>query len=300
VGVSGVIWVNGSFVSREEARVSALDAGIQHGVGLFETILAIGDEPLWLGRHIDRLRASARDLGLSESLKGGPLGDAVRHVVQKAGLPRTRIRLTVTGGDLNLLASTGKGPVDPTVIVEARPATQYPPEMLEKGVSAVVADGRLNPLSPFEGHKTLNYWFRLRALQIASGRGAGEAIFLQVTNHLAGGSVSNLFVVKDGALHAPIARGEEESGAIASPILPGITRRAVIEWAAEQGVGVSTRLLAIDDLLDADEAFVTNSSWGALPIVQVEAKPLADGKPGEITRKMRTKWEETLANPQSA
>lgn len=288
------VWLNGEFLDRDDARVSVFDAGLQHAVGLFETMHARGGRIVGARRHAERLVRSARELGLSDSMRSAPLAEAAQLVAEKSTLERARIRLTVTGGDLNMLASTGRGPAHPTILIVAQPATPYPDEMFERGVSAVIADPRANPLNPFEGHKTLNYWWRLRALQAASTRGAGEAIVLQVTNHLCGGAVSNLLIVKDGALHTPIAHGEEEDGALNSPVLPGITRAAVIEIADSLGVACARRMMSIDDLLDADEAFLTNSSWGVLPLVRVESKEIGDAEPGPVTLHLRQRWIESV------
>jgi branched-subunit amino acid aminotransferase/4-amino-4-deoxychorismate lyase len=290
--VGGCVWLNGEFVERDAARVSAFDAGFQHAVGLFETMGGRGEQIFRLDEHLERLINSARTLGLSEDLKFNPLREAVRRVAKKAGLERLRIRLTVTGGDLNLLGATGKSEHTPTILIVAQPATEYPDQMFERGVGVTVSDLRVNPLDPFEGHKTLNYWRRLRALQVASSAGAAETIVLQVTNHLAGGAVSNVFLVRDGALATPIAQGEEAGGAMAAPVLPGITRGFVIEAADALGVGCARKMLSIEDLLDADEVFLTNSSWGVLPVVQVEGKAIGSGSVGEVTRSLRGKWVE--------
>lgn len=284
------VWLNGAFVSGDEARIGAFDAGLQHGVGLFETMLAAGGRVVHLARHVERLRASARALGLSESLRAPALIEAVGAVVKRAGLARARVRLTITGGDLNMLASTGQGPHDPTVLIVAQPATAYPQEMFDRGVAVTIADARVNPLDPFESHKTLNYWRRLRALQAAGAKGAAETIFLQVTNHLAGGAVSNLFLVKGGTLLTPIVRGEEEPGGLPSPVLPGVTRGAIIDAAHAVSIGCGAKMLAVGDLLGADEVFLTNSSWGVLPVVRVEAEAIGDGAPGPVTRRLREKW----------
>jgi branched-subunit amino acid aminotransferase/4-amino-4-deoxychorismate lyase len=156
---------------------------------------------------------------------------------------------------------------------------------------AVIADAKANPLDPTAGHKTLNYWWRLRELQTAAGRGAGEAIVLQVSNHVCGGCVSNLFAVKDGTLVTPIARGEEQEvggkGAIPSPVLPGITRARVLKEAKKMGLTVERRMMGIGDVLDADEVFLTNSSWGVLPVTSVEAEPIAAGTVGAVSRALR-------------
>lgn len=287
------VFVDGVMMTREEAKVSAFDASVQHGVGLFETMHAFstadGVVVEDLDGHMDRLQESAAVLGLSDDLKTGALGEAVVETVRRARYKNTRVRLTVTGGDLNMLQSGGGGGHRPTILIQAQPVTAYPDEMFENGVMATIAEARANPLDPTAGHKTLNYWWRLRELQASAGKGAGESIVLQVSNHLCGGCVSNLFVVSEGKLITPIARGEEsgEAHALPSPVLPGITRARVKEVAKKMGIGVEVRMMTIDDLLDADEVFLTNSSWKVLPVVKVEAEVIGNGEPGGVTRKFR-------------
>ena len=315
------VFLNGQLFERSDARLSAFDAGTQHGVGLFETLIAhhnpnpIVDDDLpvvipHLAEHMQRLVASAKALGLSDDLRSAALGDAVLYTAvetlndrrtnapEAAGSP-VRLRLTVTGGDLNMLQRArntegnrpGQPANQPTVMVDAQPATAYPAAMFERGVAITIADARANPLDPTAGHKTLNYWWRLRELQSAAAKGAGEALVLQVSNHLCGGCVSNIILVKDGALITPIAQGEEANvggrGAIPSPVLPGITRGAVLNWADERGMDIRRAMLSVDDLLDADEVFLTNSSWGVLPVVRVERETVGDGEVGEVTRQVR-------------
>lgn len=303
------VFLNGRFVDQDEAKVSALDAGFQHGVGLFETMTSRIDGGtaivFRLGDHLDRIIASALELGLADQLRRAALGEAVAQTAERAwrdtGLERARLRLTITGGDLNLLSRPRTSPdggrparPDPTLLIVAQPATDYPPDMFERGVAAVIANLRVNPLNPFEGHKTLNYWWRLRELQRAATAQAGEALVFQVTNYLAGGCVSNAFVVKDGELVTPIARGEEEEvggrGAVPSPVLPGVTRKFVIEQAAERGLKLTRRMVSIEDVLKADEVFLTNSSFGVLPVVKVERETIAAGEPGGLTAALRQAW----------
>lgn len=301
------VWLNGQFVSLEDAKVSAFDAGFQHGVGLFETMLARGGRVLHLDRHLNRLDDSARALRLTESLHLDPLREAVELTLAKNGQVDARVRLTLTGGDLNLLQRE-PGPVagraQPTILIHAQPPTKYPDEIFENGVMVTIAYGRLNPLDPFAGHKTLNYWPRLSALQEAARKGAGEAVWFTISNHLAGGSVSNIFIVQDGALLTPIARGEEDEVAgpgfaagggnggarLPSPVLPGITRAWLLGEADDLGMHTARRMLDINDLLSADEVFLTNSSWGVLPVVQVERETISQGEVGEATRRLRERW----------
>src|SRR5690606_18457079 len=92
---------------------------------------------------------------------------------------------------------------------------------------------------------------------------------------------------KDGVIYTPYARGEEAAGALPAPVLPGITRAAVIELANEMKIPVQQQMLSVNDLLEADEAFLTNSSWQVLPIAHVEKKTLGEGKPGDVTMQLR-------------
>jgi branched-chain amino acid aminotransferase len=290
------VFLDGQFVSRDDARLSAFDAGFQHAVGLFETMLGVRTasdaDIVALDAHIDRLVESARVLRLSEDLKATGLAEAVRRTFERCDFERARIRLTVTGGDLNLLETRGQTTVRPTILCVAQPATAYPDAMFEHGVLATIADARANPFEPTAGHKTLNYWWRLRELQVAAAKGAGEAIVLQVSNHVAGGCVSNLMAVHGEMLLTPIARGEETQGGVPSPVLPGVTRAMALGWAEELGLTVSRQMMTVDDLLDADELLLTNSSWGVLPVTRVEGATIREGTPGEVARKMIDRWRE--------
>ena len=344
------VFLNGRFCAADGAMVSAFDAGFQHGVGLFETMLASvsGGEARvpFLGDHLDRLVESARALGLSESLRRDPLGDAVVETAERAaremngpgngngtgagnggGETRLRVRLSITGGDLNMLSRARRAGVEsgvepdaesgaesgagesrasgggvehsPTLLIHAQRATEYPEAMFERGVLVTLADLRINPFNPLEGHKTLSYWARLRELQAAAAKRAGEALVFTITNHLAGGCVSNAMIVKDGVIHTPIARGEEEQEAtrsggngvpIPSPVLPGVTRKVVTRLAGEIGIEVRRRMITIHEILSADEVFLTNSSWGVLPVTRVESQAIGNGEVGEVTRQVRGEW----------
>jgi len=324
-----LLWLNGQFVERDSATISVFDAGVQHGVGLFETMLARHGRVFRAAEHMRRLIGSARDLLLTDRLRADPLIEAIEHTLARNTLQDARVRLTITGGDLNVLQSRprnaphqnsggdngerkqGAGPersrgVDPTILIVAQPPTEYPETFFTQGVRVTIADGRENPLSAMAGHKTLNYWPRIRALQEAAVRQAGEALWFSVSNHLCGGCVSNVFLVKGGNLLTPIARGEEEhiggregaggarAAILPAPVLPGVTREAVIQCAQGMGTAVTKRMLTIDDVLGADEVFLTNSSWGVLPVVGVEKETIAGGEVGEVTKSLREAWLATV------
>lgn len=325
------VFVNGSFVEPGAATISALDSGVQHGVGVFDTLLggvsaatlerrSAGAplptdalEGVWavqLQEHVERIASSARELGLSSGVSESALAEAVLATLDRAALPRARVRVTLTAGPSDALAAARAGDTPPrqlpgTVLIVATPATRYPQHLMRQGVRVRIADARANPFNPAEGHKTLNYWWRLRELTAAAAHHAAEALVFSVTNHLCGGCVSSVILVRDGVAFTPIARGEEAAAlagprgvpatgsqtpdgpaldgpelvrpALPSPVLPGVTRLWAIQELAAAGVLTHRRALTIRDVLAADEVLLTNASWGVLPVTAVEAEPVGSG-----------------------
>lgn len=232
--VGMVIWFNGSFLGSDDAKLSPLDAGLQHGVGLFETLQARNGHVFRLQDHLQRLCRSATELELMSSLHLEPLTQAVGEVVSKWGDSDARIRITLTGGVVNMLraaretapdekqdATVGAdaaAPVrtDPTLLIVASAATPFPAELFQRGVGVMVSDQRVSNSDRFAAHKTLAYWPRLFALRQAARNGASESIWFDTRGHLACGCTSNVFLVKAGELLTPLSGDEDNT----SPVLP--------------------------------------------------------------------------------
>ena len=301
------VWINGTFVDDKNAKTSVFDAGFQHGVGLFETMCAKNGRVFRAQNHMERIAQSASDLRLTEKLQIDPLVDALQLTLEENNQEEARMRITITGGDLNLLQQTGEsGGGDPTIVIQTQPPTRYPDAFFENGVMVSIASGRINPFEFSAGHKTLNYWSRLLNLQMAAMQQCGEALWLTPSATITGGCVSNIFIVRKGALLTPIARGEEGESDDPSAVLPGITREAVIETAQELGIGTSKQQLSFDDVLGADEVFLTNSSWGVLPVIGLRAavqteegagtqdQPFGAGEVGPLTKQLHLSYQDTL------
>ena len=255
-------------------------------------MLARDGAVLRLEEHLERLATSARELRLFDPLRVEPLAEAVHMCLEQNGMRDARIRITLTAGDMGKpfgganAAGERPAPPQPTVAIHAQPPTRYPAELFANGVAVSIAEGRANPHDPFAAHKTLQYWPRIAALQRAGESGCAEALWFTVGNQLASGSVSSVFLVKDGRIRVPFARGEAPSSAV----LPGCTRAAVLLWAEGTGIAVERADLGIEDVLAADEIFLTNSSWGVMPVVRVERHQVGAGAPGPVARAMREKW----------
>ncbi|NJL31895.1 MAG: hypothetical protein HC898_09820 [Phycisphaerales bacterium] len=299
------VFLNGKILAADQANIAYDDAGLQHGVGLFETMSAHGGKIFRLQEHLERLAKSAVMLGLVRKLEVGPLAQAVNMTLAANELADARIRLTLTAGSLSLLKPTTAGQPEPlpTVMIVVSPATVYDPAFFERGVRVLIAPVCTNPLDPLTGHKTLSYWSRLRTLRQAASVGAHEALWMSITGHVVSGAISNLFILKDDTLYTPYARGEEVpriEGNEPSPAqglpeaLPGVVRAAVIELAEILGVAVQRKMLTVEDVLAADEVFLTNSGWYVLPVTQVDKSDISHGEVGEITQRLLAELREQL------
>lgn len=209
--------------------------------GLFETIFVRAGTPLRLNEHLGRLRRSAAALGLL--IEETP--DEIRRKCE--GLPDGRLRLALAAGGIT---------------ASLHPFVGYAEELYQEGVMVLLAEQPGHPLGKRAGHKSLPYDLMIDARDRAKARGATEVLFTDTDGAILEGSVSNVFVVLAGVLVTP---------PLTRPILPGVTRAAVLSAAAELGVDTREADLYPADLVRAEAAFLTSSLMLALPIRQIGA-----------------------------
>ncbi len=279
--MSRVVFVNGTLMPTTEATISVWDGGWLHGAGLFETMRAYHGRILRQDAHLERLMASARKLLFPVERPDLPLTADFDELLQRNELTEARVRLTVSAGPM-----IGPDPEEPavddgrpslTVCATASPLAPYPPDFFAKGITATISPYKLSPNDPVAGHKCTCYLPRLLALRDAQARRCGEALWFTTSNLLSEGSISNVFAVRGGKLATP---------PLDTPVLPGITRAAIIELAGAADVEVAQKPLNINDLLDADEVFLTNSIMEVMPVCRVEKHEIGSGKPGPVTRRL--------------
>lgn len=283
-----LVWLDGKDAEQGEAKVDFFDAGLQHGVGVFETMRASSGRIFRGLEHALRLVGSAAELGLSNRIDATALAGSVEAALARSGLAEARIRLTVTGGARRMLE--GDAEPDPRVAVAVGPPSRHPPEVYEQGIRAqVVTPDRVNRADRFAGHKTLWYWPRLRALREAAAHGCQEALWFDTRAHLCGACVGNAMIVSKGVLKTPRARGDEGDGP--APVLPGITRSAVLSLARGLGIEVSVGEVLPAEMLECDEILLTGTGYGVLPVVAVEARRIGSGAVGPVARQLREAYE---------
>lgn len=277
-----LVYLNGSLVARDDARIAVLDYGFLYGFGLFETMRAYGGHVFRLDRHLDRLLHSAERLGIV--VEGDALERAVTETIRANGLSDARIRLTVSIGEGWVVPDpTTCG--EPTVLVVAGNYQPFSEEVYQKGFSAVVSSIRRNSQSPLSGMKTLNFLESMLARQEARTAGADEALLLNEVGLLTEASMSNVFLVGNGSLKTP---------GLESGVLPGVTRETVLELAGGLGIDAVGCDITMDEFMRADAAFLTNSVMEIMPLTGVEGKPVGSGKPGPVTQKLMAGYGEMV------
>ncbi|WP_135851878.1 aminotransferase class IV [Halorussus salinus] len=260
--------VDGELVPAEEATVSVRDRGFMYGDAAFETLRAYGGEVFEWQAHADRLGRTCDALSLDHGLSDADLRDRIRETLAANDLDDAYVKLSISRG-----VQPGKlspGPVeDPTVVVYVadlprggRPERGKEPVWDGPATAAVVETRRIPDAALPARAKTHNYLNGILA-RLELGDDHDEALVLDADGNLTEGATSNLFFVRDGVLHTPSLDG---------PILPGVTRRVLLELAASDGIPVEEGTYDPADLRAADEAFLTNSTWELRPLAVVETE----------------------------
>ena len=248
-------WLGDGLVDPDAARVSVLDHGFTVGDGVFETILVRDGLAFALTRHLDRLQRSLSGMSLT-----GPAPSLVRTAVDALlasattadGLTLGRLRITVTSGEGPI--GSVRGPHAATLVLALAPMTAPDPSTAIATVPWV-----RNERSPIAGVKSTSYAENAVALASARSRGASEAVLANTVGGLCEGTGSNVFVVVDGEVLTP---------PLTSGALDGVTRQLVLEW-CDAVVPMREETLGYDVLFTADEVFLTSSTRGVQPVVQV-------------------------------
>ena len=266
--------MNDGLVDRDDAKVSVFDHGLLYGDGIFEGIRLYDGCIFKLDAHLERLENSAKAIMLPMPWSRDDLSNAVRETCRANGLRDGYIRLVVTRGEGSLGLSI-KNCDSPQLIIIADTIQLYPTEFYENGLKIItVPTRRCNPAALPPTVKSLNYLNNILAKIEAQHLGYHEAIMLNDQGYVAECTGDNVFVISKGELITPSA----SAGA-----LKGITRDTVLEIATTLGVPAREANLTRYDVWVADELFLTGTAAEIIPIVEVDARTIGDGKPGAIT-----------------
>jgi branched-chain amino acid aminotransferase len=273
--MSRVASIDGVIHAPEDARVSVYDRGFLYGDSVFETVRTYAGEPFALAEHLARLERSAEKVFISMPVDAAKLAIEVRLAVRAARNPESYARVMVTRGDgpLGLDPALARAPLR-VILVE--PLIPLATALYRDGVRAITVH-TVRAADAAQGAKVGNYLASMLALKQAKAAGAHEALIVDGRGAIVEGATSNLFLVREGELLTP----PEEQG-----ILPGITRAHLLEVAEELKIPVRLQPITTPDLASATEAFLSSSLREVLPVIQIDAGAIGDGKPGPMTRRL--------------
>ncbi len=272
------IYIDGSFFSRDDARVSVFDHGLLYGDGIFEGIRIYHGEIFRLEEHIYRLFQSAAAIKLDIPLS---FEELIAAVIETADLNKKEdgyIRLIVTRG----VGDLGLNPrlcLRPSIIIIIDDIQLYPEEFYRNGISIITSSIRRIPPDSLDPRiKSLNYLNNILAKTEALQAGVPEAIMLNHQGHVAECTADNIFIVRDGEILTP----DPIEGA-----LDGITRQVVMECALVNELPFYETPLSQYDLYTADECFLTGTGAELIPVTEIDGRMIGDGKPGQIFAELR-------------
>ena len=275
------VFISGQFFDKEEAKISVYDHGLLYGDGVFEGIRSYDGKPFRLDEHLERLWASARAILLEIPMSAEAMGEAIVECLKRNDISDGYIRVVVTRG-------TGPLGLDidrthsPQVIIIADSITLYPRELYESGLHIITVTtirnhpGALNPRI-----KSLNYLNNILAKIEGAQSGCVEALMLNHKGEVAECTGDNIFMVRHGEVWTP---------PLDAGVLEGITRNVVLELSRAAGYVTREAAMTRHDLYVADECFLTGTAAEIVPVVNLDSRPIGNGKPGPVFRELHERF----------
>ncbi|WP_199617258.1 branched-chain-amino-acid transaminase [Paenibacillus alkalitolerans] len=275
--MSQVIYLNGEYVTKENAKVSVYDHGFLYGDGIFEGIRIYDGNIFKCKEHLKRLYDSAKSIMLDIPLSYDEMQEALVETIRRNGMRDGYIRLVVSRGPGDLGLDPRRSP-KANVIIIVEKLSIYPEEAYVNGLKTVSVSTRRNvPDALNPKIKSLNYLNNILVKIQANLAGVGEAIMLNSQGYVAEGSSDNIFIVKNGFVFTPPAY----VGA-----LEGITRAAIMEICRREDIPLKEEPFTLHDVYVADEVFFTGTAAEVIAVREVDGRVIGEGKAGPVTTRL--------------
>lgn len=277
-----VAWVNGRLLPAGAPALPVADRAFQLGDGVFETLRVRRGVPIELDGHLRRLHAGLDTLTIRLDWSDAEIAAAIAETVARNAPADAAVRVTVSRGapESRGLLPAGWRDGHATLVVQAWPNAGVPAQVLERGLRAIVSTARRDPSSPLAGVKTVSRAEYVWAKLEADRAGVDDAISLTLDGHVAEATTASLAVVMGSVLRTP---------PLSTGVLAGTTRDWLLsaDGAAAIGLDTGEAAFGLDELLGADEAILCSSVAGILPLVEVDGRPIGEGRPGPWARRLR-------------
>jgi branched-chain amino acid aminotransferase len=274
--------VNGRLLPAGAPALPVADRAFQLGDGVFETLRVRRGVPIELDGHLRRLHAGLDTLTIRLDWSDAEIAAAIAETVARNAPADAAVRVTVSRGapESRGLLPAGWRDAHATLVVQAWPNAGVPAQVLERGLRAIVSTARRDPSSPLAGVKTVSRAEYVWAKLEADRAGVDDAISLTLDGHVAEATTASLAVVMGSALRTP---------PLSTGVLAGTTRDWLLsaDGAAAIGLDTGEAAFGLDELLGADEAILCSSVAGILPLVEIDGRPIGEGRPGPWARRLR-------------
>lgn len=260
------IFLDGKIIRADEGLLRRLSPGHLKGKGVFETMRISRGKVFFLAEHLRRLGKGLRALSLVCPYTKKEVEDRVGALLRENRFKEGRMRLTVwrEKKEMRISIAASLQPVpSPTAYRKGFVACAYPRPLRAGSFGGDV--------------KSIEYRFYLQAYAYARRRGCDEAILLNRQGAVVEGSRTNIFFVRNGVLLTP---------ALTTRCLKGVTRQVIVRLARSLNLRMRSMTVGLSCVLTADEAFLTNSSWGVMPLVRLNGRRISDGQAGPVTEKL--------------
>ena len=272
--MSEIVYVNGAFVDRAAAHVSVFDRGFLFADGIYEVCAVLDGKLVDNDAHLARLQRSLAEIELPSPLGHDAIVAVQRELVVRNGLSEGLVYMQVTRGAADRDFAFPEG-ATPTFVAFAQARRIIGAPAAETGVAAItVPDLRWAR----RDIKSVALLAQVLAKQAARKAGAAEA-FMVEDGFVTEGSSSTAFIVTTA--------GEIVTRPLSTAILPGCTRKAILKLAEEKRMRLVERAFSVDEAYAAAECFFTSATAFVMPVVTLDGRPVADGRPGPATRRLR-------------
>ena len=265
-----IAYVNDKFLPLEQASISINDRGLMFADGIYEVIVTASGVPFLLESHLERLYASAKSIKLELPWHKKDLVEIIIQGIERAAFTESMIYLQITRG-VAPRRHNYDSQLQPSLIMTFRQRPEYEKKMKEQGIALLSVEEIRWQRCDIKSIALLpNIMMKQKALD----QGFDEALFVTPTGLVREAAAANFFIIKHKTLITPKADQH---------ILNGITRKFIIAQARQKQLPVEERDLQLEEVLTADEAFISSSTINLLPVVRIDNRKIGNGCPGSAT-----------------
>lgn len=285
---SRIVYVNGRYLPEEEAKVSVFDRAFLFGDGVYEVTAVIAGVLVDFDAHMARLRRSLHELSISFTMRDDEIREAHMQLLERNALSEGLVYFQVTRGVADRNFQFPSSRAEPTVVLFTQASSVIANPVAHIGLRvALLPDLRWRR----RDIKTVQLIYPSLAKMQAIGAGYDDAWLVEDGFVTEGTSSSAHIVTLEGKL---VTRP------LSNAILPGITRAAMLRLAAQQGLAIEERAFSVEEAKGAAEAFITSATSLVLPVVEIDGQVIGDGKPGSVSKKLRTLYIEQVHHLETA